>query len=105
MREMEYDYPSNYNLISITDPSSYIKYASANFNEVAGFDDGELIGQPHNVVRHPDMPKQAFKDLWSHLKSGKHWMGMVKNKRKNGGDFLGGWVVFPIKNNGKKREK
>ena len=101
MREMEYDYPSNYNLISITDPSSYIKYASANFNEVAGFDDGELIGQPHNVVRHPDMPKQAFKDLWSHLKSGKHWMGMVKNKRKNGGYYWVDAFASPIKSNGK----
>ncbi|OUJ25449.1 hypothetical protein BTO19_17770 [Vibrio parahaemolyticus] len=78
MSEKEYDYPASYSLVSITDPSSYIKYASAHFNEVAGFEEGELIGKPHNVVRHPDMPKQAFKDLWSHLKAGKHWMGMVK---------------------------
>ena len=56
MSETEYDYPSSYSLVSITDTSSYIKYASENFNEVAGFDEGELIGKPHNVVRHPDMP-------------------------------------------------
>lgn len=98
---MEYDYPASYNLVSITDTSSYITYASANFNEVAGFDDGELIGQPHNVVRHPDMPKQAFKDMWSHIQSGKHWMGMVKNRRKNGGYYWVDAFASPIKSNGK----
>ncbi len=98
---MEYDYPASYNLVSITDTSSYITYASANFNEVAGFDDGELIGQPHNVVRHPDMPKQAFKDMWSHIQSGKHWMGMVKNKRKSGGYYWVDAFASPIKSDGK----
>lgn len=100
MSETEYDYPSSYSLVSITDTSSYIKYASENFNEVAGFDDGELIGKPHNVVRHPDMPKQAFKDLWTHLKAGKHWMGMVKNRRKNGGYYWVDAFASPIKSNG-----
>lgn len=97
---MEYDYPASYNLVSITDTSSYITYASANFNEVAGFDDGELIGQPHKVVRHPDMPKQAFKDMWAHLQSGNHWMGMVKNRRKNGGYYWVDAFASPIKSNG-----
>ncbi|MEX3070582.1 PAS domain-containing methyl-accepting chemotaxis protein [Vibrio alginolyticus] len=97
---MEYDYPSNYNLVSITDTSSYITYASANFNEVAGFEEGELIGQPHKIVRHPDMPKQAFKDMWSHIQSGKHWMGMVKNRRKNGGYYWVDAFASPIKSNG-----
>lgn len=101
---MEYDYPSNYNLVSITDPSSYITYASAHFNEVAGFEDGELIGKPHNVVRHPDMPKQAFKDMWSHLRAGKHWMGMVKNQRKNGGYYWVNAFASPIKFNGETVE-
>ncbi|HHF2853525.1 TPA: PAS domain-containing methyl-accepting chemotaxis protein [Vibrio diabolicus] len=100
MSETEYDYPSSYSLVSITDTSSYIKYASENFNEVAGFGDGELIGKPHNVVRHPDMPKQAFKDLWTHLKAGKHWMGMVKNRRKNGGYYWVDAFASPIKSNG-----
>ncbi|MDA0148318.1 methyl-accepting chemotaxis protein [Vibrio sp. LaRot3] len=100
MSDMEYDYPANYNLISITDPSSYIKYASAHFSEVAGYDDGELDGQPHNVVRHRDMPKDAFKDLWSHLQSGKHWMGMVKNQRKGGGYYWVDAFASPIKLNG-----
>ncbi|WP_194437682.1 methyl-accepting chemotaxis protein [Vibrio fluminensis] len=101
MSEMEYDYPSSYNLISITDPSSYIKYASSHFSEVAGYSDGELEGQPHNVVRHRDMPKAAFKDLWSHLQSGKHWMGMVKNQRKGGGYYWVDAFASPISHNGK----
>ncbi len=100
MSEMEYDYPSSYNLISITDPSSYIKYASQHFSEVAGYKDGELNGQPHNIVRHRDMPKAAFKDLWSHLQSGKHWMGMVKNQRKGGGYYWVDAFASPILHNG-----
>ncbi|OLQ84902.1 chemotaxis protein [Vibrio ponticus] len=101
MGEMEYDYPSSYNLISITDPSSYIKYASNHFSEVAGYEPGELEGKPHNVVRHRDMPKAAFKDLWSHLQSGKHWMGMVKNQRKGGGYYWVDAFASPILHNGK----
>ncbi len=100
MSEMEYDYPASYNLISITDPSSYIKYASAHFSEVAGYKNGELNGHPHNIVRHRDMPKAAFKDLWSHLQSGKHWMGMVKNQRKGGGYYWVDAFASPIKHNG-----
>eukprot|EP00481_Brizalina_sp_1-RS-2013_P003213 TRINITY_DN8687_c0_g1_i1.p1 TRINITY_DN8687_c0_g1~~TRINITY_DN8687_c0_g1_i1.p1 ORF type:complete len:135 (+),score=1.06 TRINITY_DN8687_c0_g1_i1:230-634(+) len=61
MAEQEYDYPESYNLISVTDPSSKIKYASPHFNEVAGYQEGELVGEYHNVVRHSDMPKAAFK--------------------------------------------
>lgn len=101
MSETEYDYPANYNLISITDPSSYITYASSHFNEVAGYKDGELQGNPHNIVRHKDMPKVAFKDLWSHLQSGKHWMGMVKNQRKGGGYYWVDAFASPIMHNGK----
>lgn len=101
MSEMEYDYPASYNLISITDPSSHIKYASRHFNEVAGYEDGELNGKPHNIVRHRDMPKAAFKDLWTHLQSGKHWMGMVKNQRKGGGHYWVDAFASPIMDNGK----
>ncbi|RJX75502.1 PAS domain S-box protein [Vibrio sinensis] len=104
MSEMEYDYPSNYTLISITDTQSYIKYASSHFSEVAGFEDGELVGKPHNVVRHKDMPKAAFKDLWSHLQSGHHWMGMVKNQRRGGGYYWVDAFASPIKYNGETVE-
>ncbi|MBB1466358.1 methyl-accepting chemotaxis protein [Vibrio sp. SG41-7] len=97
MVEQEYDYPDSYNLISVTDPSSKIKYASPHFNEVAGYKEGELIGEYHNVVRHRDMPKAAFKDLWSHIQSGSNWMGMVKNQRKGGGYYWVDAFASPLK--------
>ncbi|WP_430519726.1 methyl-accepting chemotaxis protein [Aliivibrio sp.] len=99
--EMEYKYPSNYNLVSITDTSSYIKFSSPHFNEVAGYEEGELEGNPHNIIRHPDMPKAAFKDLWSHIQDKHHWMGMVKNSRKGGGYYWVDAFVSPIKRDGK----
>jgi methyl-accepting chemotaxis protein len=100
MIEQEYSYPDNYNLISITDPSSYIKYASPHFSEVAGYNYGDLEGLPHNAIRHSDMPKAAFKDLWQHIQSGRHWMGMVKNQRKGGGYYWVDAFASPIMSNG-----
>ncbi|GAB5478119.1 MAG: methyl-accepting chemotaxis protein [Marinobacter nauticus] len=67
---------------------------------VSGFSRDELIGQPHNIVRHPDMPPKAYENMWSHLKAGRPWMGLVKNRCKNG-DFY--WVsayVTPVTANG-----
>jgi PAS domain S-box-containing protein len=83
-------------LISITDLSGDITYANDNFCRIAGYSNQELIGQHHNIVRHPDMPKMAFADLWEKLKRGDSWRGLVKNKCKNG-DFY--WVdayVTPV---------
>jgi len=85
-------------LLSTTDLDSYIKYANDSFCAVAEYTLDELKGAPHNKVRHPDMPKAAFKDLWATIKSGKSWMGPVKNRCK-GGDYY--WVnafVTPIRN-------
>lgn len=96
----EFLYPPDYNLISITDTSSYISYSSPHFTEVAGYEPGELEGKKHNVIRHPDMPSAAFKDLWSHISSGKDWMGMVKNSRKAGGYYWVDAFASPIMNNG-----
>ncbi|MFM2481783.1 PAS domain-containing methyl-accepting chemotaxis protein [Celerinatantimonas sp. YJH-8] len=89
------------NLLSTTDLNGIITYASPDFCKIAGFTEQELVGQPHNIVRHPDMPEAAFKDLWEHVKAGKTWQGMVKNRCKNG-DFY--WVdafVSPIIRDGK----
>lgn len=83
-------------LVSTTDLQSYIKYANPEFIRISGFTEDELLGSPHNMVRHPDMPKEAFKSLWDTVQSGKSWVGMVKNRCKNG-DFY--WVdayVTPI---------
>ncbi|MDI9246393.1 PAS domain-containing methyl-accepting chemotaxis protein [Marinobacter sp. CHS3-4] len=88
-------------LISSTDLRGKISYCNQTFVDVSGFAREELIGQPHNVIRHPDMPPAAYENMWSHLKSGQPWMGLVKNRCKNG-DFY--WVkayVTPITEAGK----
>ena len=76
-------------LISITDTKGRITYANKAFVSISGFLEGELLGQPHNIVRHPDMPEEAFRDMWATVEAGVPWSGLVKNRRKNG-DFY--WV-------------
>jgi aerotaxis receptor len=76
-------------LVSTTDTRGIITSANTEFIRLSGFLESELIGQPHNLVRHPDMPSEAFEDLWRTVKAGKSWHGMVKNRCKNG-DFY--WV-------------
>jgi aerotaxis receptor len=88
-------------IVSRTDTGGRITFVNQAFIDVSGFDASELVGQPHNVVRHPDMPKEAFADLWSHLKRGLTWQGFVKNRAKNGDHY---WVkasVSPTIENGK----
>jgi len=84
-------------LLSITDLNSQIKYANPEFCKIAGFTNEELKDKPHNIVRHPDMPKAAFKDLWSFVQQGKSWMGPVKNRCKNGDYYWVNAYVTPIK--------
>lgn len=87
-------------LISSTDLKGKIKHCNQAFVEISGFSREELIGQPHNIVRHPDMPPEAYENMWSYLKAGKPWMGLVKNRCKNG-DFY--WVsayVTPVTEKG-----
>jgi PAS domain S-box-containing protein len=92
-------------LLSTTDLNSYIKYANKSFCDIAGFSLDEMIGKPHNMVRHPDMPKNAFKDLWSFVQQGKSWMGPVKNLCKNGDYYWVNAYVTPIKDSqGKTQE-
>lgn len=83
-------------LVSRTDPGGRINFANKAFSDVSGFSAQELIGSPHNLVRHPHMPQQAFADLWKTIKAGRPWEGLVKNRAKSG-DFY--WVranVTPI---------
>jgi PAS domain S-box-containing protein len=82
-----------YIISSITDTKGKIIDASEAFCKISGFPKQELIGQPHNIVRHPDMPKEAFKELWGTIKQGKTWRGKVKNKTKDGGFY---WVYANI---------
>lgn len=80
-------------LISKTDRTGIITYANPAFIDISGYTHEELIGQPHNLIRHPDMPQAAFKDLWDTLRAGRTWMGLVKNRRKDGGFY---WVLANV---------
>ncbi len=96
----EYQFPESETLLSTTDISSHITYANAAFIRTSGYDTEQLIGQPHNMVRHPDMPTQAFADMWHSLKAGQSWRALVKNRRQNGDHY---WVVAnaaPMRRNG-----
>ena len=101
--QQEYDYPGDELLMSTTDAQGNITHCNAAFMRVSGFTFEELIGQPHNIVRHPDMPPEAFKDLWGTVGHGRSWVGMVKNRRKDGDHY---WVhanVTPLMEGGKPR--
>jgi aerotaxis receptor len=85
----EWYYPDNAYILSETDDKGTILYANDIFCEIAGYDINELIGEPHNIVRHEDMPRIAFKGLWDDIQSKGFWSGIVKNRRKDGGYY---WV-------------
>ena len=80
-------------IVSETDLKGNIIFANNDFCDIAGYSVDELIGQPHNIIRHPDMPKAAFKEVWNTLKSNEIWEGLVKNSTKNG-DYY--WVYATI---------
>lgn len=82
-------------LVSQTDSKGKILFANEDFCKIAGYTLEELIGQPHSIVRHADMPRDAFKDLWETVKSGKVWKGYVKNATKNGGFYWVFATVYP----------
>jgi len=97
---VEYPITDETLIVSKTDTKGRLTYFNDQFVDAAGFIEAELMGQPHNIIRHPDMPPEAFADLWATLKAGKPWAGAVKNRRKNG-DFY--WVLAsatPIWENG-----
>jgi len=87
--DAEFVLPDGEVIITHTDPSSCITYANQAFLTSSEFTLEECLGQPQNIIRHPDMPKEAFADLWRTIRSGKSWTGVVKNRRKNGGFY---WV-------------
>ena len=96
-----YDFPGNELLVSVTDTKGVITHCNPAFVRVSGFAYDELIGQPHNLIRHPDMPPAAFKDMWRTIAHGYPWTGIVKNRRRNGDHY---WVranVTPIMEGGK----
>ena len=86
----EWVLPDGMTIVSKTDMKGKITYVNPDFIEASGYLESELLGEPHNLVRHPDMPPEAFADLWATLKQGKPWTGIVKNRRKNGDHY---WVL------------
>ena len=97
---VEYPITDDTLIASKTDTKGRLTYFNDEFVAASGFTEAELMGQPHNIIRHPDMPPEAFENLWTTLQAGKPWAGAVKNRRKNG-DFY--WVLAtasPIQENG-----
>lgn len=85
----EHSFSDDTFLVSKTNARGIISYANSTFVEISGYAESELINQPHSIVRHPDMPKAAFQDLWDTVQAGQEWCGVVKNLRKDGGYY---WV-------------
>ncbi len=83
-------------LVSQTDEKGTILFANDDFCKIAGYTIDELVGKSHNIVRHPDMPKVAFKDLWDTVRQNKVWSGYVKNKTKDGGYYWVYATVYPM---------
>lgn len=84
-------------IVSEADEKGIILYANDDFCKIAGFSRDELIGRPHNIVRHKDMPKLAFEDMWQTIKNGKIWKGIVKNKTKDGDYYWVNATAYPSK--------
>lgn len=91
--QAEYPFPSGRALVSTTDLQGRMLYCNPAFIEVSGFVREELLGQPHNLIRHPDMPEEAFRDMWETIAAGAPWSGLVKNRRKNGDHY---WVMANV---------
>lgn len=102
--DTQIDYPEDYNILSTTDLKGAITYCNDDFIRTSGFSIEELVGHNHNMVRHPDMPPPVFTDLWSSLKSEKPWMGIVKNRCKDGSYYWVDAYVTPIKEHGSVQE-
>jgi PAS domain S-box-containing protein len=91
--EKEYILKEEDFIVSKTDLKSRILYGNEIFIKLSGYDESEILGSPHNILRHPDMPRCAFKILYEHIQNGKEWFGYVKNLRKDGAYY---WVMANI---------
>ena len=101
--QQNFDFPGDELLVSSTNTKGEITHCNPAFVRVSGFRYDELVGQPHNLIRHPDMPAEAYRDMWRTIGRGEPWTGLVKNRRKNGDHY---WVranVTPIMEGGKPR--
>jgi len=91
--EVETPYPDGKLIVSTTDKEGVITHVNRSFVEMSGYEEEELLGAPHSILRHPDMPPAAFKDLWDTVNKGEKWQGFVKNLRKDGGYY---WVKATV---------
>ncbi|WP_042300638.1 methyl-accepting chemotaxis protein [Paraburkholderia kururiensis] len=98
--QQEYDYSASQMLVSATDLKGRIQYCNPAFITVSGYTKEELIGKPHNLIRHPDMPAEAFADLWTTIQAGRPWTALVKNRRKNGDHYWVAANVTPVTERG-----
>jgi aerotaxis receptor len=90
---IEYPFPRGETLVSTTDLKGRILYCNPSFVTVSGYEKTELLGQPHNMIRHPDMPEEAFRDMWETIALGLPWSAPVKNRRKDGSYY---WVMANV---------
>jgi len=97
---IETEVPQDELIISRTDLKGNITYANETFCEISGYNKDELVGKAHNIVRHPDMPKSAFDELWQTIKNGEQWRGIVKNLRKDKGFYWVEAIVSGVYKNG-----
>ena len=98
---IERPYPDGKLIVSRTDLAGNIAHVNDAFVEISGYDIDELIGKPHYILRHPDMPKAAYKDLWSTAEAGQKWHGYVKNLCKDGSHY---WVYATVVPNVRRGE-
>jgi PAS domain S-box-containing protein len=91
--DIETPYPEGRLIVSRTDSKGFITHVNQSFVSMSGYSEAELIGAPHSILRHPDMPAAAFRDLWDTVRAGKTWQGYVKNLRKDGGYY---WVKATV---------
>ncbi|MBE0437748.1 MAG: PAS domain-containing protein [Methylomicrobium sp.] len=99
--ESEIPYPDGKLIVSTTDPEGVITHVNQSFVDMSGYTEAELIGAPHSILRHPDMPSAAFKDLWDTVNRGEKWQGFVKNLCKDGGYYWVKATVIPNVRQGK----
>ena len=99
--QREFPIPDDLTTMSITDTDSRIVYINKVFAEISGYSHDELVGQMHNVVRHPDMPAEIFADMWGTLRGGHLWSGIIKNRRKDGDHYWVRVIATPITRGGK----
>jgi len=91
--DVEIPYPEGRLIVSSTDANGVLTHVNQSFVDMSGFSEEELVGQPHYILRHPDMPAAAFKDLWDTVLAGNRWQGYVKNLRKDGAYY---WVYATV---------